>query len=325
MKRMSNQTVDLLGNSDQALSIYDISESLAISTRTTRCILSKLISEGTVYSVNSGRIRKFALAKRDRNEPVFEKPNSFSEIRSASALIEYLSNEERFENFKYVYHYTTIDKLISIINSGYWYLGNPKNMNDQLEYSSFNSFYWDKLYFISLMVEQEESIGMWNTYGKDEQNAIIFKIPFKVIKKWLKEITTIREAKIKKGTIELGKEIDNSLFQKFLHRVSYYDARSGKKVLRVGNNKNLVFEDLYCDECIGYVKNIAWVYENEIRLRIETHKRIKTSGIAIKIPDDLFEESEIILGPNFSSDDKIPSSIKRVTPSVCYRRVKTKR
>ena len=324
MVRTRDRIIDLLGNSGQALSIYDISEFLGITTHTTHRFLSQLLLEGIIYSVNSGRIRKFALVEKNQSEPVLERPNSFSEIKSASALIEYLSSKERFDDFKYVYHYTTIDKLNSIINSGYWYLGNPKNMNDQLEYSYFNSFYWDKLYFISLMVEQEESIGMWNTYGRDKRNAIIMKIPLKAIKKWLGEVTTIREAKIKKGTIELGKEIDGSLFQKFLHRVSYYDARSDKKVLRVGNNKNLVFEDLYCDECIGYVKNIAWMYENEIRLRIETHERVKTSGIAINISDDLFEDLEIILGPSFSSDEIIPSTISRITPSVCYRRVKAK-
>ena len=68
------------------------------------------------------------------NETSKRKIPPVPEITSSKDLIAYLDSSERLNKRKYLYHYTTIRNAIAIFKSGTWHLGNPRDMNDVVEY-----------------------------------------------------------------------------------------------------------------------------------------------------------------------------------------------
>ena len=71
---------------------------------------------------------------------------NFKEITSTQDLIAYLSDSiNRLDNTKnksvqYVYHYTKLSNVVSIIKSRFWWLKSPKTMNDGLEFQNISEF-----------------------------------------------------------------------------------------------------------------------------------------------------------------------------------------
>ena len=65
---------------------------------------------------------------------------NFSKINSPQDLIAYLSNSgkrltpTKNNGTQYVYHYTKLSNVVSIINSRSWWLNSPQAMNDGLEF-----------------------------------------------------------------------------------------------------------------------------------------------------------------------------------------------
>ena len=91
--------------------------------------------------------------------------NAFADIENSESLIKYLQSARRRDNIKKLYHYTTLDVAIKIINDKQWHLRSPKNMNDLLELKSGSPERWKNKLFSSLMGEDKESIAMWSMYG----------------------------------------------------------------------------------------------------------------------------------------------------------------
>ena len=82
---------------------------------------------------------------------------NFSEINSPQNLIAYLSDSaNRLENTKnkttqYVYHYTKLSNVVSIINGRFWWLNSPKSMNDGLEFQNISEFEQRNAVFLQVL------------------------------------------------------------------------------------------------------------------------------------------------------------------------------
>lgn len=74
---------------------------------------------------------------------------SFAEIETTKDLIAYLDDKERLKHSNYLCHYTTIQNAIAIFKSKTWHLGNPRNMNDMVEYNNGDSKRWENIFFAS--------------------------------------------------------------------------------------------------------------------------------------------------------------------------------
>ena len=123
---------------------------------------------------------------------------NFKEITSTQDLIAYLSDSiNRLDNTKnksvqYVYHYTKLSNVVSIIKSRFWWLKSPKTMNDGLEFQNISEFEQSNaVFFASFMYDSSESIAMWSMYAQPWEDGVFIRIPVAIFKKWIRNTETI--------------------------------------------------------------------------------------------------------------------------------------
>ena len=204
---------------------------------------------------------------------------------------------------KYVCHYTKMSAVIAILKSKKWYIGSPKNMNDGLELMRLEDMHADNLFFASFCMDDKESIGMWSMYSQPWDEGVLIRIPIEKFKSWVKDSTAIYDAD--KKTKEAGALIENAKI--LYHAVAYtnVDSKVENEVdcLVCGSQQNNHPFDIQNDPAfIGYVKDIAWAYENEYRIRIETDPAETHSAVAIDIPEDVLNSFEFVTGPRFKEN-----------------------
>lgn len=205
---------------------------------------------------------------------------------------------------KYVCHYTTIDAVKGIFNEKLWYLGSPRKMNDGLELSSFDDRRWNNVFFCSLLNDVCESIAMWSMYAQPWEKGVMIKIPMSTLKEWITGNPEIYEADDGVKNLSRDKRLSNEKL--FIHAVAYSTSQidgDSDEVLKCGGESNhLIKESWKNPNLIGYVKNAAWEYEKEIRLRVDVDDAdICHKGVAIDIPDTIISSFEVVAGPRFET------------------------
>ncbi len=237
--------------------------------------------------------------------------NAFQDISTPFGLVDYLSDSvRRLENSNFIYHYTTLPIVIKMLSNRVWHLGNAKYMNDQLEYKNGDIRKWKNIFFSSFMTEDKESIGMWSMYAQPWEKGIKITIPSKVARKWIDDITEIKEVSIK------GYELTGRAVQIFdkeigLSAVAYCNTDSLTKneidneELRWSNvvNKLLAYAS-HERELTGYVKDMAWSYEKEIRIRAEFNNTPGFERVAIALPEAVIDAMTFTASPLFEGNLK---------------------
>lgn len=231
----------------------------------------------------------------------------FSDITAEKDLILYLNNaNERMKNKKYIYHYTTINRCIEIFRSKLWYLAQARCMNDRLEYINGDKSKWENLFFASFMSDADESIGMWSMYAQPWTDGVKVAIPVKILKEWINGIKYIKEISCVdfKPTGRIIACNDNNKI--FLSSVVYSNCDSkniDEEYISCGTVKNHNFPNASHNSLLtGYVKDTAWDYEKEIRIKAEIDNTDNFSKVAIDIPDSVFNEIIITASPLFEGD-----------------------
>lgn len=119
----------------------------------------------------------------------FKKMN---EVQNVEDLIQYL--QQKGQNHKYYYHYTTWDSFEKIYQNKSFLLtrGNSLNINDQHEALMKGSYYiWNKTYIGSFSHGGSENMAMWGLYGQPPQDAIRIAIPKAAMLEWVKAIEKV--------------------------------------------------------------------------------------------------------------------------------------
>lgn len=236
--------------------------------------------------------------------------SAFSYITSCSELKHYLHGKANSlqntsgGNARYLCHYTNLAAIISIIQRKSWYLGSPLNMNDGLELSYAARTIWERIFFGSFMLEPKESIAMWSMYAQPWSKGVIVRIPVVKMKKLVKSEPEIYCANKDTKETEWSKMIPDAKIS--FHAVAYTNADSISKAeeetLTCGGETNgRVAGILTSQDLIGYVKNSAWSYENEYRLRVDIPSDTY-EAVSVKLPDDFIDSLEIVSGPRFDGD-----------------------
>lgn len=222
--------------------------------------------------------------------------DEFVQINSAEKLIDYLGATSRFNGVHYFSQYTSIVALRKIIESGYWYLGNAVDMNDLYEYESFkNRDCWKNVFYASFITNQIDNMAMWHIYATPYSDGIRIKIPKENLLAWINNVSRIYEVDDRTNKVNESNYIDKGCFRISLHRVIY---ESDSKLFSVQNKPNVNFLNPYSqDEFIGYIKDKAWDYEKEARLRIENNSGKNFRKVAIKIDEQLLKSIEVDVGP----------------------------
>lgn len=213
----------------------------------------------------------------------------------------------------YIYHYTTLEAVEGILKSKQWFINSPKNMNDGLELEYLEGTTVDNIFFGSFLTEDEESIAMWRMYAQPWAKGVMIKIPIQKMKAWLRGKLSIFSADVKKH--KALKKLDNAKLT--FHLIAYTDVEPNntieqtklkcikQEIVHPGNVYNF-------RELAGYVKDNAWSYEKEFRLKVEVPADEKCEAVMVEIPEDILNSFEFVTGPRFEGD--LVLKIKEINP-----------
>lgn len=234
------------------------------------------------------------------------KATNFSEITNCRDMLSYLRDiDKRIRPGKVLCHYTNVKVALAIINGGFWYIGSPKNMNDGLEYSKVDETLWSNLFFASFMIDQKESIGMWSMYAQPWNEGVMISIPSEIFKRWVKEAERVYKANPSTKSTESEFYESPKMVSISAPRVMYYNHMPKEKenLFSCGraNNSILCVDNIY-NEMVGYVKDDAWSYENEVRLRVDVDKDLECEAVSLKIPDYVYDAMIITAGPRYKGN-----------------------
>ena len=189
-------------------------------------------------------------------------------------------------------------------------------MNDGLELSHASGFLWDKIFFASFMIEPKESIAMWSMYAQPWEKGVMIKIPVEQFKAWVNSILLISSADSSTKKAH-GDDISYST-NLFFHAVAYTNADSvdagEPEIITCGGEENRVLSKATnVAELVGFIKDSAWSYENEFRLRVEVTSDHVYDAVSIQIPDAVIDTMEIVAGPRFAGNlsERIGQEIQR--------------
>jgi hypothetical protein len=237
-----------------------------------------------------------------------KRETAFSKIISINDLIAYLDDHSsRLKNREYLYHYTTLNKAIDIFKGKLWHLGNAKYMNDQLEYSNGDKDRWKNIFFASFMTDVKENIGMWSMYSQPWEDGVLLMIPKGEVQNWIKNVDEIFEISCKdyKPT---GKSVKISATNNlFLSSVAYSNCDNPEtdenKKITWSTVENIAIKNAtQIPELTGYIKNSAWDYEREIRIKATLEDGHGFQRTAIKTPRNMLDSIEIVAGPLFKGE-----------------------
>jgi hypothetical protein len=226
----------------------------------------------------------------------------------------YLKNKGK--NHTYYYHYTDIDTVKIINDSGYLMLSNAKNMNDLQEYKMKGKRQeWDKTYLTCFSYGNPENIAMWLMYALPKGKGVQIRLNKNVIKNIL-------------STKDIYISVNNHFqpikfeckFKIYFNDVIYINETESEYNYKLKRNNEVldIDKDISNNSALtGFIKNTAWQYENEVRLTIKTEEEILLDKIFVKLPKDFLDNIVIVQSPLFEG------TLKDKLKSINFPRVKT--
>ena len=182
-------------------------------------------------------------------------------------------------------------------------LGLPSVMNDKKELSDFPNADWNRVFYSCFMDEKNESIAMWSMYGRPWADGISVSIDNKTFKNWIGEC---KRFYLKDDNRYL--EIDT--VDLHTSRIAYTNELTKKAsdsvCIKCGGRENHYIDNIFKNDFdyessvfAGLIKDTAWSYENEIRIRADYFGKDNPSAIYIDVPDEVIESMIITSGPLF--------------------------
>ena len=230
------------------------------------------------------------------------------EVNNVKSLISFL--EEKGLNHNYYHHYTSWDSFKKIYSNKSFLLtrGNSLSINDHHEALTKGSWeIWNKTYIGSFAFGSSENMAMWGLYGLPWNDAVRISIPKAQMIKWIKSLKTVNiwDGEIK-GTITPQKIS--------LTDIAYIGGIKGSCDLKITHSDKSFSTSKLPElhkldekpEITGYIKNYAWHYENEVRLRVELFRDIGYDKVLLELPQDTLNAIRLTTGPYFAwKDDQL--------------------
>ena len=215
---------------------------------------------------------------------------TLEDIKDTDSLIEYLKYP--YYGFSSAYHYTSLEALYKIFKYKTLRFSRMSAMNDSFERELFCD---NKDFFFCLSKGKEdifENFGMWSMYGKLNNSKT--NNPTKIgVKIYFSKENLLR-------LLAENKEI-------IPHSVAYaniienYENPKNLKV-RVGSHTANI-SDFDIKKHSGFLKDTAWKYENELRLRIPcTTERLTDKTKDIPISEGILGSLKIYPSPIYDCD-----------------------
>lgn len=264
----------------------------------------------------------FLEEKRKRDDMADQKKRnvlSFDTIDNSSDLKKYLDFGSRLNSSQFLYQYTTVSALINMLRSQTMHLSNAKYMNDQLEYRNGDPQIWKNLFFSCFMMEDDESIGMWGMYAQPWREGVKISIPKEILRRWVNETSELIEIS-QESKQPTGRKIsDKGAFRVWISTVAYsnfegLETKSMAETLRCGLQENRILKNApRRPELTGYIKDMAWSYEKEVRVKAHFNNEMGFERIAIKMPEYVIDSLVITPSPLFEGNiiERIKAEISR--------------
>ena len=243
-----------------------------------------------------------------------DEKDTIKTISKASSLKEYLKKcADRHTNF---YHYSSIDAIDGILNSGVFWVSSMKYSNDEKEHNAFgdDTYTYFQLCFVT---GTTENLPMWFLYsGKNGRGANI-GIPRNQINKLI-DVHHLDLSLVAADSPDKPVKLSPEDYEAEFNDVLYYKKENNKYRLKHNTNVNNQFpaEEFhqYEKENHGFLKDIVWFYEKETRLLIRVRKEkldqslfhgAKTAPyrLELKIPPEIFAKIKVTLSPYYVPDD----------------------
>lgn len=223
--------------------------------------------------------------------------------------------EEWGHKHRYYYHYTTIENFVNIINTKSFYLtyGLAPKINDRQEVTCKGTRReWKKIYLASFTFGDNENMALWGLYGVPKEDAVRIDIPRAEMLAWIQNILNNKEEMISRVDSYSDKNavegIRSIAITDIVYIGSMSDTRGGSLShsqinLREFNEDNN-FASMINNKAkmTGIIKNVAWKYENEVRLIVRLKDMIDCEKISIRLPDAILEKLRITSGPCFNGN-----------------------
>lgn len=232
--------------------------------------------------------------------------SNITDIKDIDSMISFL--KEKGGNHDYYYHYTTWDSLSLILQNKTFLLtrGNSLSINDQHEAHMKGSWEeWNKTYIGSFAFGSSENMAMWGLYGLPWQDAVRIALSKENMVKWVRSIKHI-------SLFENGQVTDyRGGYDVSLNDIVYVGGKKSSSNLQLTHyGKNVTISDTYPlygidtnPKMTGFIKNHAWQYENEVRIRIRLSHDTGYEKISVAMPKDVIDSIMITTGPYFRWKD----------------------
>lgn len=238
--------------------------------------------------------------------PDYKKPEEITEY-----LRKILSRPGRKKEEVKLYHYTSIQKAISIIENRSIWFGSTDHMNDYLEGEFIQSTSGRTMHF-TCFSKVEENLAMYKMYGP-APDGVMLEITYETASKILDAIQSSDNGKkyvtIVRNRLMTDEQIEADVYWA---EVCYKDLHTD--TLRVGRNENNnIRKPLTVQELAGYVKLYGWEYEKEIRFCADIGRPLEDNErVAIRLPDDC--DITVVFGPGFdkTKNRHLHSKLKRL-------------
>ena len=223
----------------------------------------------------------------------------FDQIETPDELKLYLDSPFVYKStVKCFYHYTTLDSLAEIIHGSSLKFSSLATMNDILEENVFGKYCNEK--FFCLMVSKTENFGMWAMYGgltktKEEidrnPKAINVKICF--------------PASTLKKLCEQGVRAHLVAYADFAGAYKDSETEDANKgyLYRCGTKKTSQFFNCDKEQFAGYLKDLAWRYESELRLCLKKENPNDNKPSTKLFAPDFLKDLKVVPSPLISKEE----------------------
>jgi len=217
-------------------------------------------------------------------------------------------------------HYTSLGNFKKMLDSRTMWLSRLDNrsLNDWNEFGKYGSPYgWKRTYIGCFSYGRSESAAMWKMYCHPNRGALRVLIStkgMKALNEALKDVKSLRVYPIieegdafKRGRCRVRAGAAG-LTDVLYVSMNGNDEREEDSGCVRWNGRGARIEDLRewvsCKGVEGFVKDLAWQYEQETRLFVALkNEQCKASRLSIPIPDEVFASMSFVLSPWLADKD----------------------
>ncbi|QVK18342.1 DUF2971 domain-containing protein [Mycoplasmatota bacterium] len=183
-------------------------------------------------------------------------------------------------------------------------------MNDKEEITKIlpKSEVWKNVFSLCMSCSDGENMALWGLYSIPYEKGVRISFSKNVMNKILKwnrkfvEICGANNKKIFPQEINLLDVLYVSKNKADLEYPYIYRRRNDNFISYDNFKSN---SEIELSQLIGCIKNDAWRYENEVRLRVNFINKINCDKIKISLPEIDYSEINIMFSPFVSNEDRL--------------------